>query len=295
MDASVSADGARVVGCGEAPKPCCTFRRMPLDPDDNRSAFEAWDANAAFWDERMGEGNAFFETLVWPAVDRLLATRPGERVLDAACGNGLTSRRLARAGASVVAFDFSPAMIALARERSAGLPIEYRVADATDPDALRALAPERSLDAALCNMALMDVADLSALFAAVARLLRPGGRFVFSITHPAFNNPSVVQMAELEDRDGDLVTTYAVKVPRYMGAFSRCGLAMPGQPVPHPYFHRPLSALLADSFANGMVLDGLEERAFPPDVLPKSSTLSWSGRFAEIPPVFVARLRVLAT
>src|SRR5207247_568992 len=55
----------------------------------------AWNESAAFWDQRMGDGNEFVEVLVWPATERLLDLRPGERVLDVACGSGLSSRRLA--------------------------------------------------------------------------------------------------------------------------------------------------------------------------------------------------------
>lgn len=60
--------------------------------DETRAA---WNANATFWDERMGEGNNFVNVLIWPAVERLLPVTPGMRVLDITCGNGLTSRRLA--------------------------------------------------------------------------------------------------------------------------------------------------------------------------------------------------------
>ncbi len=67
----------------------------------NESARSAWNQNAAFWDERMGGGNEFVEVLIWPATERLLALRPGERVLDIACGNGLSSRRLAAMGGKV--------------------------------------------------------------------------------------------------------------------------------------------------------------------------------------------------
>ena len=61
----------------------------------NEETRQAWNENAAFWDQRMGEGNDFVEVLVWPATERLLDLKVGERVLDIACGNGLTSRRLA--------------------------------------------------------------------------------------------------------------------------------------------------------------------------------------------------------
>ncbi|HXI31379.1 MAG TPA: methyltransferase domain-containing protein, partial [Vicinamibacterales bacterium] len=94
---------------------------------ENDRARDAWNTNAAFWDERMADGNDFFHQLVWPGVERLLRPRAGERLLDVACGNGITCRRLARAGASVVAIDFSEEMIRRARERHADGDVEYRV------------------------------------------------------------------------------------------------------------------------------------------------------------------------
>jgi hypothetical protein len=82
-----------------------------------------------------------------------------------------------------------------------------------------------------------------------------------------------------------------VKVSRYMTPFTRPGLAMAGQPVPHLYFHRPLGALLGAGFRAGFLLDAFEERAFPPDHPEGSTPFSWSGRFSEIPPALVVRLR----
>src|SRR4030095_3892551 len=147
---------------------------------ENIRAREAWDLNARFWDDRMAEGNDFFISLIWPSVERLLCPLPGEKLLDIACGNGLTSRRLAKAGATVIAFDFSEEMIRAAKTRPSDNQIDYRVLDATDADALRALG-SRTFDGALCNMALMDLSDTRPLMNAMASLLRPGGRFVFSI------------------------------------------------------------------------------------------------------------------
>jgi 2-polyprenyl-3-methyl-5-hydroxy-6-metoxy-1,4-benzoquinol methylase len=261
----------------------------------NEETRQAWDENADFWDERMGEGNDFVEILTWPATERLLALRPGERVLDVACGNGLTSRRLALLGARVVALDFAEALIAHARRRTADLEvadrIDYHVLDATDKEALLALGAGR-FDAALCHMALFDMAEISPLMQALARLLRPGGRFVFAVIHPCFNNPHMAHVAEMEDREGELVTVYSVKVYGYMTPSVARGAAVAGQPRPQLYFHRPLHVLLGAGLNAGFVLDGLEERAFPPDHRPGRYPLSWSGRFSEIPPVLLARLRL---
>jgi 2-polyprenyl-3-methyl-5-hydroxy-6-metoxy-1,4-benzoquinol methylase len=258
--------------------------------DGNLAAQRAWDTNAPFWDQRMGEGNAFFNVLVWPAVEQLLRPRTEDRLLDVACGNGLTSRRLAEAGASVVAFDFSQEMIHLAKARSHTPAVEYRVLDATDLVSLLGLG-EAQFDGALCNMALMDMAEMRPLLAGLARLLRPEGRFVFSVLHPCFNNPASVLVGELEDCDGSLVTTCSVKIARYLTPYTRRGLAMHGQPVAHPYFHRPLGLLLGACFEAGFVLDAIEECAFPADLASGSCPLAWNGRFSEIPPVLVGRLK----
>ena len=256
---------------------------------DNLNAQHAWNMNARFWDERMGEGNDFFNLLIWPVVEQLLPVQVGGRILDIACGNGLTSRRLLNAGAHVVAVDFSEELISLARERDRGREIDYRIVDVTNYDALVELGIGK-FDAALCNMALMDIADICPLMKALARLLRSGSAFVFSVLHPCFNNPSVIQMAELEDREGRLETTYSVRVSRYLTSYARLGAAMPEQPVPQPYFHRSLATLIGSGLDVGFVLDALEERAFPPGYTKGTDTLSWRT-FSEIPPVLVARMR----
>lgn len=259
----------------------------------NEETRDAWNQNAAFWDQRMGEGNDFVELLIWPATQRLLALRPGETVLDVACGNGLTSRRMAAAGAKVVACDFAEQMIAHARARTVEHAdrIQYIMLDATDEAALLALGEAR-FDAALCAMALFDIAEIAPLMRALARLLRPGGRFVFSITHPCFNHARMAHVAEMQDREGTVVTTYSVKVTGYKTPSIAHGVAIAGQPRPQLYFDRPLEVLLGTAFAAGFVLNGLEERAFPPEHQPGRHPLGWSGRYSEIPPVLVARLRL---
>jgi SAM-dependent methyltransferase len=104
---------------------------------------------------------------------------PQPRCLEIGCGQGVVTRLLAeRYGARVVASDYDPAQVSLARERLAGLdaPVEFRVVDA------RAIP--------------FDVAEFDAVFsfgvlhhilggwrgavAEIARVLKPGGWFVFT-------------------------------------------------------------------------------------------------------------------
>src|SRR5207248_6911437 len=156
--------------------------------------------------------------LVGPASERLLEVQPGQVILEIACGNGVFSRRLASIGAQVVATDFSAGFLELAKARTTEHPerIAYRLVDATDEGQLLALG-QRRFDAAVCNMALMDMVTIEPLMRALAQLLRSGGRFVFSLLHPAFNNHGGTRLAlEEEDRDGQLVETHYVKVSNYL-------------------------------------------------------------------------------
>ena len=140
-------------------------------------------------------------------------------------------------------------------------------------------------------MALFDLADVETLFRTMPRLLKPRGAFVFSLTHPAFNNASSMHVAEEMDDQGEIKTVYSVKISRYMTSYHAKGLALRNQPKPQMYFERPLQYYLNLGFRNGFVLDGFEERAFPPES-PQTFPLGWGGNFSEIPPVLIARFRL---
>jgi trans-aconitate 2-methyltransferase len=109
-------------------------------------------------------------------LDRL-ELRGDERVLDAGCGTGRVTERLAERlpAGQVVALDASPAMIAEARRRLArfGDRITYLVADLGQP-----LPLSEPVDAILSTATFHWVADHAALFRNLAAVLRPGGRLV---------------------------------------------------------------------------------------------------------------------
>ncbi len=258
----------------------------------NREVRQIWERNAAFWDEYMGEGGVFQRALIGPATERLLDLKPGERVLDIACGNGAFARRMAALGARVVACDFAPTFIERARVRTTEHAdrIDYRVIDATDEAALLSLG-KQSFDAAVCTVAMMDMATLDPLMSALAQLLKPGARFVFSILHPCFNSGAgMKRVIEEEDREGEIIDVYAVKISNYATPTTYKGLGVIGQPAPQYYFHRPLHVLFNAGFRAGFVIDALEEPVFDQNAKP-NRPFSWEN-YREIPPVLIARLRL---
>jgi len=236
-----------------------------------------WEALADDWDERMGEdGNRFHRELIRPAALRLLDPQPGERILDAACGNGIFSRKLAEMGAQVTAFDYSAGMIAHAKEFCADYPeyIQFTVADAMDYAQVTALGGGRAFDKAVSNMAVMDIADIKPLIDAVYAMLGPGGVFVFSAEHPCFQTPGNDFLP-----DG-LVTRRYIEPERYSIEVFR------GNEKQVLHWHRPLQLLLGQCFEAGFVLDALEEPVFA-----STENAGKRSHWVKIPGAIIFRMR----
>ena len=265
---------------------------LPQSSTLARQAREIWERNSAYWDTYMGEGNAFHLQLIRPAVEGLLAPGSGEAVLDLACGNGLYARHLADSGCHVVACDFSEAFIELAVKREAGRrrphPIDYRVVDAADPEQLATLGRDR-FDAIVCNMSIMDIVDINPLFEAVPRMLKPEGRFVFTIMHPCFNHTESVFTSELDEQVDPPAVKRSLRISNYLDIPPRKGLGVEGQPEMHYYFHRPLSEILNLAFDHGMMMDGIMEPTFPAET-GDDHRHSWR-HYPTIPPILAARFR----
>lgn len=248
---------------------------------------QRWNTNAGYWDNRMGgAGNRFALELVFPSAERLLDLKPGETLLEFACGNGTFARRQAARGIRVTATDFSASLLELARNR--GGEIEYLQLDASSQADLLTLG-SRAFDAAVCNMAFMDMAAIEPLLQTLPALLSPSGRFVFTLMHPCFNSYGTFMMAEESGLEGVLTVQHQLKVTHYLSPRATTGEAIRGQPVLQYYFHRPLHVLFGACFQAGWVIDGLEEPAFQPTGEPPEP-LSWYS-YTEIPPVLAVRLR----
>jgi len=144
-----------------------------------------WNDNAAGWAEEVRTGHDIArELLNNPAFLEFAGDLRGLNVLDAGCGEGHNTRILARRGARLTGVDISERMIELAleAERREPLGIQYRRTSYAD----LGMFPGAAFDAVVSFMALMDGPRFDVAMRECYRVLRPGGRLVFSITHPCF-------------------------------------------------------------------------------------------------------------
>jgi len=141
-----------------------------------------FDAIAESYDETFSEspiGRAQ-RTAVWTEMDRVF--RPGQRVLEMNCGTGIDAMHMASRGIRVEACDSSPAMVALARKRAAGLPgLDVRFHCRRTED-IGGAAAEGPYDGVLSNFSGLNcVSELRPVARSLGSLVRPGGKFVLCV------------------------------------------------------------------------------------------------------------------
>ena len=187
MSVPSTADPALPLGSDGYPAAGGVARRPAGAEESVRANRRWWDAAAPAYLAEHGADLGESDFLWCPeglreADARLLGDVRGRRVLEIGCGSAPCSRWLRRQGADVVALDLSAGMLASAAESnwSTGITVPLLQADA---GALP--VADGSMDVACSAFGgLPFVADVEGALREVARVLRPGGRFVASVNHP---------------------------------------------------------------------------------------------------------------
>lgn len=143
----------------------------------------SWGKVAGWYDDLLANDDTYQAQVILPNLLRVLAPKPGERVIDIACGQGFFARACREAGAAVTGADISKELITLASKTSRN--ISYHVA----PSHSLSFAKDGSFDTAIIVLAIQNIAEMDATFAEAARVLTPRGRMVLVLNHPAFRVP----------------------------------------------------------------------------------------------------------
>ena len=232
----------------------------------------SWSDIADWYDQLIRDGSGPHETALACTL-RLLGDVRGQSVLDLACGQGLAARAIARAGAtSVVGVDSSSRMLEHARRHGESDVLRYVQDDAQH---LAQFGDER-FDAVTCQLGLMDIPDLASTLAAVHRVLRPGGRFIFVIGHPCFLTPDAETLTA-GGRIGRWIPDYFDE--RFWRSTNPEGVRRAGN------HHRTLSTYLNQLTNAGLVLETVEE-PHPSELLERQQP-----EYSAVPIFLAARTR----
>jgi SAM-dependent methyltransferase len=229
---------------------------------DHHRVGEFWEDNAEVWAmlSRLGY-NVSRDEITMPAFLALLPEVIGRSGLDLGCGEGHSSRLLARRGATMTAVDIAPTFIRLAREEEEREPlgIDYRVASA-----LALPFSDGAFDFLVAFMSLMDIPDLAGALREAYRVLRPGGFLQLGITHPCFDTPLRGWVRDGAGRKvayecGDYFSNLQGRVDDWLFSTTPAEVRQGLRPFRTPKFFRTLSAWVNALIDAGFVLERFEE------------------------------------
>ncbi|MBN1918277.1 MAG: class I SAM-dependent methyltransferase [Verrucomicrobia bacterium] len=222
-----------------------------------------WDAVAPARDHQLRSGaDLSFSYVLVPSIERLARSADWSHVLDAGCGTGVLTERLARHADRIVGVDMSAASIRLARE-SPTKPANVRYVASTLQRFTHEHEPPR-FSLIVANMLLQDAPNLASTLTALAQLLTTSGQLIATVTHPFF-------WPAYWDYDRQPWFNYeretAIEAPFRISLRQRSlGCTT--------HFHRPLSMYVTSLTQAELTLDSLVEPRPAPEVA-KRYPSSW--------------------
>lgn len=219
---------------------------------------DLWEVNAAWWQDGFTAGaDAEYEEQILPLAARWLAG--AGRVLDIGCGEGQVSRLAAGlAGVvHVVGLDPTAAQVEVAAARAGG-PAYLRAQAAALP------VPDGAVGAVVACLVFEHIGQVDDAVAEVARVLAPGGRFVFFLNHPLLQTPN---SGWIDDQVLDPPEQYW-RIGAYL--LEDETIEEVEKDVFIPFIHRPLSRYVNAMADNGLRIVHMDEPAPPAGFLARA-------------------------
>jgi SAM-dependent methyltransferase len=233
---------------------------------------EAWETHAGWWQDEFTDGaDPEYQEQMLPIVAAQLSG--ATKVLDIGCGEGQVARHLASStGATVVGVDPSVAQLVVAEERGGGPRYLRGAADALP-------VADSSFDAVVACLVFEHITNVDDALAEVARVLAPGGTFLFLLNHPLLQVPGSGWI------DDQILGEQYWRIGPYLVEDVSMEELAPG--VVLPFVHRPLSRYVNRMAEVGLLVEHMDEPAPPPGFIARAPEYAES--------VTIPRLLVLRT
>jgi SAM-dependent methyltransferase len=225
--------------------------------DRGQQGDELWETHAGWWQEGFTAGaDAEYEEQILPmAAEHLVGAR---RVLDVGCGEGQITRLAATGGAALaVGVDPTWAQVEVAAARGGGTSYARAGAGALP-------FTDASFDVVVACLVFEHIRDVDDAIAEVARVLEPGGRFLFFLNHPLLQTPN---SGWIDDQILDPPEQYWRIGPYLVEDES---IEEVEKDVFIPFIHRPLSRYVNALASNGLTVTRMEEPAPPAGFLARA-------------------------
>ncbi len=217
-----------------------------------------WEEHAGWWQDGFTAGaDPEYEEQILPlAAEHLAGART---VLDVGTGEGQVARLAVEGGATrVIGVDPTWAQVAEASRRRGGPAYARAGADALP-------VADHSVDVVVACLVFEHIEAVDAAIAEVARVLAPGGRFLFFLNHPLLQTPN---SGWIDDQVLDPPEQYW-RIGPYL--VEDATIEEVEKDVFIPFIHRPLSRYVNALAANGLVVTRMEEPAPPPGFLARAA------------------------
>jgi SAM-dependent methyltransferase len=227
------------------------------DDETEANLDDLWESHADWWQAGFTEGaDAEYEEQILPMAAEHL--HGATTVLDVGTGEGQLARLALHQAhvATAVGIDPTWAQIHAAAQRGRG-PAYARAAAADLP------FPPEAFDAVVACLVFEHIDDVDGAIAEVARVLKPGGRFLFFLNHPLLQTPG---SGWIDDR---ILEEQYWRIGLYLHEDKT--IEEVEKDVFIPFIHRPLSRYVNALADNGLLIVRMDEPAPPPGFLKRAS------------------------
>ncbi len=215
----------------------------------------SWQNINQWYDQIVGnDGMYYHRQIIIPKIKQLLkaSSRPIERILDLACGQGVLARAIAEKH-PYVGLDLSNSLIKSAKKYASKPNHHFHVADITKPFSIK----DKNFSHSFIILALQNIEDPKACFSEIHKCLIKRGTCIIVLNHPCFRIPrqshwGYDEKKHLQYRKIDLYNT-PVSIPIQMNP------GMGNQSNQTISFHRPLSQYIQWLSDTGFVIEDMQE------------------------------------